>query len=67
MCLNLCGDHTIIIHLSFLIFVPSELMSAKSKNLILMNNNNNNNNKNNRIYLIKITAQQRSPYVQSYF
>ena len=65
MCLNLCEDYTIIIHLSFLIFVPSELMSAKSKNLILMNNNNN--NKNNRIYLIKITAQQRSPYVQSYF
>ena len=29
MCLNLCGDHTIIIHLSFLIFKPSELMSVK--------------------------------------
>ena len=38
MCLDLCGDHTIInfplkfvsyAHLSFLIFVSSELMSAK--------------------------------------
>ena len=29
MCLNLCKDHTIIIHLSFLLFVPSELMSKK--------------------------------------
>ena len=29
MCLNLCGGQTIIIHLSFLIFVPSELMSIK--------------------------------------
>ena len=29
MCLNLCGDHFIIIHLSFLIFVSSELMSVK--------------------------------------
>ena len=31
MCLNLCGDHIINIYLSFLIFVPSELMSAKYK------------------------------------
>ena len=29
MCLNLYEDHTIIIHLSFLIFVPRELMSTK--------------------------------------
>ena len=29
MCLNLGGDHTIIIHFSFLIFVPSKLISAK--------------------------------------
>ena len=29
MCLNLCKDRTIIIHLSFLIFVSSELISAK--------------------------------------
>ena len=29
MRLNLCGDHIIIIHLSFLIFKPSELMSVK--------------------------------------
>ena len=29
MCLNLCGDHIIIICLSFLIFVPNKLMSAK--------------------------------------
>ena len=28
-CLNLCEDHIIIIHLSFLIFVLNELMSAK--------------------------------------
>ena len=29
MCLNLCEGQTIIIHLNFLIFVPSELMSTK--------------------------------------
>ena len=31
MCWNLCGDYTIIIHLSFLTFVPSELMNVKYK------------------------------------
>ena len=61
MCLNLRGDHhnyslkfVPCVHLSFLIFAPSELISANTKNLILMNYKIK-KKKINHIYSIKIT------------
>ena len=55
------------VHQSFLIFVSSELMSAKYEECNINKLwNKKEKRKNNHIYSIKITTKQKLPHVLSY-